>query len=175
MTGYEPPAYFLAVFEDEGAPVEELIEAYREGSSWLRELVAGMDADTIRARPVEGAWSTLEALCHIADCEQFLSDRMKRTVATDLPLLLGVDGGGYLEALHYQDRDPGLELRLIEVTREQMAADLGRLPAEAWERTAIHSEVGRVTLRQLLLHSIRHIERHGAAIVEKRRVLGLDG
>jgi hypothetical protein len=28
-------------------------------------------------------------VCHIADCEQFFADRMKRTVAMDRPLLLG--------------------------------------------------------------------------------------
>jgi hypothetical protein len=54
-----------------------------------------------------------------------------------------------------------------------MAADLDRLAPEAWDRTAIHTETGLVTLRGLLLHAIRHVERHVAAIAEKRAVLGL--
>jgi hypothetical protein len=59
------------------------------------------------------------------------------------------------------------------VTREQMAADLHRLALEAWERTAVHSENGLVTLRQLLLHATRHLERHVVTIGEKRAALGL--
>jgi len=67
-----------------------------------------------------------------------------------------------------------LDLRLIEVTREQMAGDLARLAPDEWLREAVHSETGLVTLRQLLLHSIRHLESHVDAIHEKRAALGLD-
>ena len=98
---------------------------------------------------------------------------MKRTIATEKPLLMGVDGIAYLEQLHYHDREPELELRLLEVQREQMLADLALLPAEAWERTCIHSEVGELTLRQLLNHAVRHLESHVDAIAEKRDALGL--
>jgi uncharacterized protein (TIGR00369 family) len=30
-------------------------------------------------RPVAGKWSTLELVCHIADCEQFFASRIKRS------------------------------------------------------------------------------------------------
>jgi hypothetical protein len=117
--------------------------------------------------------SATEVVCHIVDADQFMADRMKRTIATERPLLMGVDGIAYLEALRYVERDLALDLRLLEVTREQMAADLARLDPVTWERDAVHSENGLVTLRELLLHTIRHLERHVAAIYEKRTALGL--
>jgi len=40
-------------------------------------------------------------------------------------------------------------------------------------RTAIHSEVGLVTVRDQLLHAIGHIDSHLAAVDEKRAALGL--
>jgi hypothetical protein len=64
-----------------------------------------MTVEQLRSRPVAGKWSTLEVVCHIADCEQFFADRMKRTVALDRPLLLGADGFRYPEPLRYQEHD----------------------------------------------------------------------
>lgn len=158
---------------DDGRTSEELVAAYRRGPALLREVLGGMDAGALRARPIAGKLSSLEVLAHLADCEQFLADRMKRTVAMERPLLVGVDPTNYMERLHYQDRDPELQLRLIELTREQMAADLDRLPAEAWERQGVHTETGLVTVRQMLLHTIRHLEFHAGTIREKREALGL--
>jgi uncharacterized damage-inducible protein DinB len=167
------PAYFGRIMEDDGLPVEELVAWYRRGSAELARAVAGLDAGQLVARPVAGRMSTLEVLGHVCDCEQFLADRMKRTIATDMPLLVGVNGDGYLEALHYHERDVDTQLRLVEITRAQMADDLTRLSDQAWARTAIHTEVGMLTLRQILLHTVRHLDRHVAAIQEKRDALGL--
>ncbi|HEX9093168.1 MAG TPA: DinB family protein [Coriobacteriia bacterium] len=158
---------------DDDRPAADLVAEYLRGAQRLREAVDGMDAAALRARPIEGAMSSLEVLCHVADCEQFLADRMKRTAGTERPLLLGIDASTYLEALNYHDRDPVLELELVDVTRRQMAGDLARLDAAAWSRTAVHSETGLVTLRQLLLHAIRHLDHHIGTIAEKRRALRL--
>jgi uncharacterized damage-inducible protein DinB len=158
---------------DDGSEPAALIERYLEGGATVRQAIAGMDDAQLRARPVPGKMSTQEVVGHLVDADQFMCDRMKRTIATDLPLLMGVDGIAYLEALHYAARDVALDLRLIVVQRDQLSADLRRLAPEAWERTAVHSENGLVTLRQLLLHAIRHLERHVDAIHEKRTALGL--
>ena len=159
--------------DDGAASVAGLVGRYLAGPDLLRAAIAEMTPGELAARPVAGKMSTQEVTCHVVDADQFMADRMKRTVATQRPLLIGVDGITYLEALHYAERDLDLDLRLLEVTREQMAADLRRLPAEAWERDAVHSETGLVTLRGLLLHTIRHLERHVVAIDEKRAALGL--
>jgi hypothetical protein len=90
----------------------------------------------------------------------------------DRPLLVGADGWLYPEALRYAERDLALQLALVDATRAQLAADLERLTPEAWERTAVHTETGLVTLRQLLLHTVRHLEHHVRTIEEKRAALG---
>jgi uncharacterized damage-inducible protein DinB len=150
-----------------------LISAYESGPQQLRDAVAGLTPEQLRARPVEGRWSTLEVICHLADCEQFFADRLKRTIATDRPLLLGAQGGRYPEPLRYHDREIQEELDLIAVTRRQMARILRLLAEGAWTRTAIHSETGLVTLRQLVLHAVRHQEHHLWFVAEKRRALGV--
>lgn len=151
----------------------DLIPAYRRGPATLREAVPGMDGDALRAQPVAGKMSSLEVLCPIADSDQFMRDRMKRTIATERPLLIGVESASYPGPLHYHDRDPDADLRLLEAQRDQLAADLERLSADAWERTAVHSENGVQTLLEMLRHAVEHLEDHVGTIREKRRALGL--
>jgi len=152
---------------------EELLGRFLDGAAVLRWTIAGLDADALRARPIEGKMSTLEVLCHIVDADQFMCDRMKRTIATERPLLIGVESVDYLGPLHYHERDPELDIRLLKVQREQMAADLRRIPADAWERCAIHSEVGLLTLLRLFAHAVEHLESHVTTIAEKRHAMGL--
>lgn len=154
--------------DDDTLTVANLISAYEEGIEELRLAVAGMTGEQLRSRPVAGKWSTLEVVCHVADCEQFFADRLKRTVAMDRPLLLGADGFRYPEPLRYQEHDLEQELDLVAVTRRQMARTLRLIGPDAWQRTAVHSETGLVTLRQLLLHAINHLHHHLWFVAEKR-------
>jgi uncharacterized damage-inducible protein DinB len=158
---------------DDAATPTDLIARYLAGGAVLRAAIADMSPEQLQARPIPGKMSSQEVVCHIVDADQFMADRMKRTIATERPLLMGIDAINYLHELDYADRDLDLDLRLLEVQREQMAAGLSRLAPEAWERTAVHSENGLVTLRQLMLHAIRHLERHVDAIQEKRIALGV--
>jgi uncharacterized damage-inducible protein DinB len=149
----------------------QLVADYEAGPDLLRAAVAGMAPEQLLARPIPGKWSTQEVVCHVSDCEQFFADRLKRTLALDRPLLLGADPEHYPEAVRYHDRDLEEELALVALTRRQMARVLKVVPAEAWQRTAIHNEGGLVTLRQLVLHAIRHLKHHVKFIDEKRQAL----
>ncbi len=170
MTDDRSPVTQLITDPDSTA---DLLRRYLDGGAVLRGALAGLDAEAIRVRPIAGKMSSLEVLCHVVDADQFMCDRMKRTVGTDRPLLMGVEAVDYLTRLHYHDRDVELEIRLLEIQREQMAADLQRLPEQAWERQAIHSEVGLITLRQLMNHAVCHLEAHVETIAEKRTAMGL--
>jgi uncharacterized damage-inducible protein DinB len=158
---------------DDGTPTAELIARYAAGARLLRDAIAGLTREQLLAHPIAGKMSAQEVVCHVADCDQFLADRMKRIAAMERPLLVGADGWLYPEALAYAERDLALDLALVDATRAQMAADLERLPAEAWERVGVHTETGLVTLRQMLLHAVRHLEHHVRTIEEKRAALGL--
>jgi uncharacterized damage-inducible protein DinB len=153
--------------------VHELLTRYRAGYLLLRGAAVGLDEEAIRARPVPGKMSTLEVIAHIVDADQLMCDRMKRTIGTDRPLLIGIESADYPEPLDYQSRVPELELQLLKFQRQQMAEDLERLPEEAWSRTAVHSEIGLVTLVDLLEHAVEHLEDHTGTIAEKRAALCL--
>src|ERR1051326_7254869 len=98
-----------------------LIDSYLAGPQTLRQAVAGMTREQLQARPVPGKWSTLEVVCHLADFDPILADRMKRVTAEDRPQLLGADEQRFAAALAYHERDLEEELVLVEHTRSQMA------------------------------------------------------
>ncbi|MBP7933806.1 MAG: DinB family protein [Phycisphaerae bacterium] len=157
----------------ESMSISDLLAAYAAGPAACESAVAGLTGEQLRTRPVAGKWSTLEALCHISDTEQLFADRIKRTMAMDRPLLLGAAGSIYPVPIKYQERDVREELDLIRLTRAQMVRILKLQPPHVWERTAVHSEVGLMTLWQLLQHAVRHLALHLAAIAEKRAAMGV--
>src|SRR5436853_1564356 len=98
-----------------------MIDAYLAGPAALRAAVRGMSRGQRLARPVAGKWSTLEVVCHLADFDPILADRMKRIIAEDRPQLLGADENRFAAALAYHQRDLNEELDIIDRTRRQMA------------------------------------------------------
>lgn len=157
------------------ASLNELVDSYLDGSRLLRQSVSGMSAEQVRARPVAGKWSTLEVVCHLADFEPILADRMKRVIALEEPQLIGADEKRFAAALAYDERDLEEELGIIERTRRQMARILRKLPASALGRVGIHNERGPLSLEQLLQSAVGHIRHHVSFIQAKRKALGLDG
>ena len=149
------------------------IDAYVDGPTQLRRIVADMNQQHIVARPVFGKWSTLEVVCHLVDSEQAWCHRMKRVIAEDRPLLIGYDESRFAQSLAYDQHDLARELDLIDATRQQMASILETLPDTAWSRAGVHSERGLMTLEELLQAEVEHIPHHVAHIEEKRRALGL--
>ena len=152
---------------------QQLIQDYLAGVETLKKAVAGMTPEQLNARPVAGKWSTLECVCHLADFDPILADRMKRIIAAEKPLLVGADEKDFARTLSYHDRDVNEELTIVENTRKQMARILSKLPAEAWQRQGVHNERGLVTLEQMLTITTRHIPHHVKFIEEKRKALGL--
>src|SRR4051794_37973777 len=155
--------------------LEQMIAEYLEGPKILRRAVAGMTREQLLARPIPGKWSTLEVVCHLADFDPILADRMKRVIAEERPALVGADEKRFAAALAYHDRDAEEELTIIERTRSQMARVLRKLPEEALERVGVHSERGPRTLEQLLRGAADHVTHHVRFIGEKRKALGLPG
>lgn len=149
-----------------------LIEEYLAGSESIRREVDGLSPEQLRARPVDGTWSTLELVCHLADTEALFAERMKRVLAEDRPTLAFVDPDRYASALAYHDRNAAEELELITLLRRQMTHILSAQPADAWQRVGIHSKEGERTLEQLVRKAIDHLEHHLGFLRAKRAMLG---
>jgi uncharacterized damage-inducible protein DinB len=151
----------------------DLIDAYLASLPRLRQAVAGLSSEQLRARPLPGKWSTLEVVSHLVDSEQAWCHRMKRVIAEERPLLIGYDENRFATALAYQENDLEEQLTLLEGMRRQMSRTLRALPEEIWSRTGVHSERGLMTLEELLRNEVQHVPDHITHILEKRNALGL--
>lgn len=150
-----------------------LLDSYLAGVATLRQAVAGLTREHLLARPLAGKWSTLEVVCHLADFDPILADRMKRVLAEDRPQLLGADENRFAAALAYHDRDLEEELAVIAQTRAQMARILRTQKEDVLRRVGVHNERGELTLERLIATANNHIPHHVKFIREKRQALGL--
>jgi hypothetical protein len=150
-----------------------MIDAYVAGAQQLRQAVRGLSREQLLARPVAGKWSTLEVVCHLADFDPIMADRMKRIIAEEQPQLLGASEVRFAAALAYHERSVEEELAIIDNTRRQMARILRTLPESALERVGIHNERGPLTLERMLTMTTSHIPHHVKFIEEKRKALGV--
>ena len=156
---------------DESWTATVLIDAYVKCVEQVRDAVAGLSQDEVQKRPVEGKWSVLEVVCHLADTDIYFTDRIERTLALEKPLLIGVDERPYPERLQFQEQDLEEELELMDLLRQRTARILRRQGEVDWLRTGIHSEVGLCTVRDFVVRSVRHVQHHLSFIAEKRAIL----
>lgn len=152
--------------------IEELLDQYAAGPHLLREAVAGMSDEQLKAKPVPDRWSTLEVICHLSDAEGVYAERIKRVIAEDEPSLRSMDPDAWLSRLAYHIRDAEEEFRFVEFTRRQLGRILHSLKPADFQRKGRHSEVGQLTLETLLQRITNHIPHHVQFIREKRAALG---
>lgn len=145
-----------------------LIDDFAAGGSRLRAAVAGLTDEQLKRRPADGSWSIQQIVIHLCDSDLVASDRMKRVIAEERPLLLGYDESKFAERLHCDEQSVEDALTLFEVNRRQMARVLRALPDEAFERWGVHNERGKVTLLELLQGYTGHLEHH-LRFIEKKR------
>jgi uncharacterized damage-inducible protein DinB len=146
----------------------ELIEVYGHNLTTLRTLLKGLPDETIK-RQGTGAelWSILEVVCHLRDTEERAFNRVQQMVSEDQPFLTGYDPDSVARDSAYQSQSLEDALNAFEQTRRAQIAYLQSLPESAWQRNAIHEEVGGITVQSLTTHMVLHDSIHMAQISRK--------
>jgi uncharacterized damage-inducible protein DinB len=151
---------------------QQLIDRYAAGSNQLAPAIAGLTREELNAFPVPGTWSIQQIVLHMMESDLIASDRMKRVISMENPLLMGYDETAAAQKLCYDRLDPQIACDVFAKNRLLTAELLRRLPKEAWDRSGIHSERGKVTLRDLVANYAEHLEHHLKFIRKKRELLG---
>ena len=149
-----------------------IIEQFERGGEKLRRAIAGLSREDLLAFPVPGTWSIQQIVIHLADSELVGVDRMKRVIAEENPLLIGYDETKFSQRLFYEEQSAEAAVTLVDVSRREFAKVLRKLPAEAFSRTGVHNEVGKVTLGELVQKYVKHLDHHLKFVHEKRAKLG---
>jgi len=123
----------------------------------LETMLGGIAPDVLRWKPAPDRWSISEVLSHLADCEEVLSDRVRRFVLEDTPALKEYAPS----AEGFSAGTPQEHLSRFAFTRKELVQFLRTLPPDIGARTAQHSQLGLITLEQMLnewaSHDLGHI------------------
>ncbi len=113
-----------------------------------QNLVRDLPADLIRRKPAPGEWSALECLMHLLDTERGVFPARVQA------FLAGRDFPAYNPDQQGTKPDPfqSAEALVVEFSglRAQSLSTLSRLEPADLDRRARHSELGMVTLREML-------------------------
>lgn len=129
------------------------------GDRWSM-LAAGLDRGLLARSPAPGEWSALECLGHAADTEAKVFANRVRIMLAGGPTFPDYDPD--LEGTPItDDTDPGALADVLAAARAGSLALLATLQAADLERTSRHSELGVVSMRQLLnewsAHDLMHV------------------
>ena len=154
------------------SPVAAIVERYFAGAEVPLAAIEGLSAAELTARPIPGTWSIAEIVVHLADSDLTGSDRMKRVIAMERPLLLAFDESSFAARLAYNEQDVRAAAELFRLNRRLTTAILQRLPTEAFARQGVHTEVGLVSLSELVEKFSQHLDGHMIHLRHKRTLLG---
>ena len=147
------------------------IDDYEKAADKLILSLRGLQREDLLAFPVPGTWSIQQIAIHLADSEQVAADRMKRVIAQENASLLAWSENKWAEHLRYDEQSAEDAGKLVELTRRQMARILRAQRDEAFDRKGVHSEIGPISLKELLIRTNKHLEHHLKFLVDKRRML----
>jgi hypothetical protein len=150
---------------DRDALINEIVEFPAK----LREAVAGLNDQQLDVPYRAGGWTVRQVVHHLADSHMNAYLRMKLMVNESNPTLKPYDQDVWAknsEAIHGAILS---SLDLIAGLHRRWVDFLQRLPAEAWQRTALHPEHGQVTMSGTLETYARHGAKHIEHIMGLRR------
>jgi hypothetical protein len=150
----------------------KLIDEFERGGDKIRLAIRGLTAEDLFQAPVPGKWSTHQVLIHLMDSEIAYADRIRRVLATDNPPLQAWDENKFAANLHYHDHSAEDAVLIIDALRRQNALLLRKLPDSAFDRAGMHSEIGRITLRDVVTKAVSHLDHHLKFVAEKREAMG---
>lgn len=150
----------------------ELFDRYERGGDLLAYATSNL-SDASRDKPIgPGSWSIIQLVTHLADSDLVGADRIKRVIAEDDPTLLAYDENAWISRLNPQVIPLEEAVELFRIQRRYLARVLRSLDESDYARAGQHSERGRMTLIDLVVGYVGHLDHHLRFLYAKRGALG---
>jgi hypothetical protein len=144
-----------------GADIQPAVSLLEKTPVLYETMLGDLPSDLLQWKLGPDRWSISEVLAHLADIEKVYAERVRRILAEDSPALQKYQQPGPTDERAYSRGSAGEHLAVFIATRNGAVALLKSAPASAWARTARHSELGVITLSQMLnewaSHDLGHI------------------
>jgi uncharacterized damage-inducible protein DinB len=120
----------------------------------------------------EGGWTVGQVVHHLADSHLNGFVRMKLMLTEAGPVLKPYDQDAWATLSDAAAMPIESSLLILRGLHERWVALLESLPEASWKRSALHPEVGVVTLADLLADYARHGEQHVGQVMNLRAAQG---
>lgn len=140
--------------------MEQLIEQYKQGYSKILKELEGLTEEQLLFKPSEKSWSIREIIIHVSDAELVHIHRMKAVLSEDNPVLTAFDQDLWTTRLNSQHIDHQLYLQLFKSMCESFLPILHHLTEQDYLRIGTHNQAGQLTFKEIVEHSIEHIDTH---------------
>jgi len=135
----------------------------------LETLLRDLPQELLHWKPAPDRWSIAEVLGHMADIEQIYADRTRRMVTEETPALPKFDPTTTVVTGDYTRGHAEENFAVFIKARRATAVLLRSIPPDSAERAATHSELGSITLGQMLNEWASHDLGHLRQIAELYR------
>jgi uncharacterized damage-inducible protein DinB len=142
------------------AAAKDPLPAQAQTPSLLADLIANLSGERLTTRPAPDKWSVSEILAHLAEDEIATAWRYRQMIEHSGIPLAGFDQDLWARLGNYPGRDPHDSLALFRLLRNANLEFLRTLSPEQWDRSGIHAERGRITVRDLVTHMAGHDANH---------------
>jgi DinB superfamily len=149
-------------------PFSDLLERFRRGPEVLAVVLTGVFGEEEDYTTAPDKWSIRQIVAHLADAEMVGAHRLRAVIAEDNPTLTGFDQNAWTRNLDYAHRKPKQSLESFRRQRAENYELLKNLPDSAFARTGNHTEMGTVTLLQLVEGYAQHAEAHARQMQQIR-------
>ena len=137
------------------------VAVQRQTAPELEKLVAGVPAEKLSRRSTPDRWSANEVLAQLAEAEITSTWRYRQMLEHNGCSLPGFDQNLWTRLGSYASRKPEDSLTQFRLLRDANLQMFDQLTPEEWEKHGIHTERGRMTVRELAVqiaaHDINHL------------------
>ena len=144
------------------------IAVQTETPAALARLIASSPREKLNRPPAPGKWSLAAIVAHLAEGEIALSWRYRQIAEKEGAALSGYDQNVWYRLGDYDSRDPEESLAQFRLLREANLRMFARLTPDDWQRSGLHAERGRLTMKDLVAqaagHDLSHLEQAERAV-----------
>jgi hypothetical protein len=142
--------------DDRGTDRLELLERLRNFPDRVANLVRDLPAETLRKAGCGGQWGAVEILAYLRDFDAETVQRLERILTEETPAIAEFDPDLTAIERGYAHEDPFAALAAFQERRRELVHRLSQLSEEQWSRSALHPELGRITLLELIERLARY-------------------
>jgi hypothetical protein len=150
----------------------ERIEKIRVLPTQVEAAVKGLTGEQLDTPYRDGGWTVRQVVHHLADSHMNAFIRMKLILTEENPTLKPYDQNAWADLPDTVGMPIGVSIEILRGLHDRWCALMGATPEEAWARTAVHPERGKVSLESQLVIYAGHGEKHVEQIMGLRKKNG---